>query len=214
MKSYPKIEYYNKGLFGSHCHAFDKKDGSNLRFEWNRKRGWYKFGTRNNMIDRSYPEFGSGIDIFINKYDDLERVFMDKYKKVESFVVFGEYLGEGSFAGQHTSSKKDVVMFDINQYKRGFIPPEEFIDNFGHLGIPKIIFIGKYTDDLIDDVRSNRYNLSEGVVVKGVLKSKKSDQIWSVKIKTKEWIKKVSDTFGRERIIEEFNGDKYLIDQI
>lgn len=213
MKSYPKIEYYNKGLFGSHCYSFDKIDGSNLRFEFNRKRGWYKFGTRNNMMDRSYLEFGSGIDIFIEKYnEDLLRIFTDKYKKVESFVVFGEYVGEGSFAGQHLPGKKDVILFDVNQYKRGFIPPDEFIRNFGHLDIPRIIYEGPYTTDLIEDVKSNIYNLNEGVVVKGTSKSKKSgESIWSVKIKTVEWIKKVENLFGMSKVIEELNGDKSII---
>ena len=141
MKSYPKIEYHNKGIFGQEVVAFDKLDGSNLRFEWSHKRGWYKFGTRLVMIDRSNEQFGQGIDIFLNKYgDELDKVFRTKYKKVESFVVFGEFLGENSFAGQHLESdEKDVTLFDVNQYKRGFINPTEFLKNFGHLDRPKII---------------------------------------------------------------------------
>ena len=102
MKSYPKIEYYNKGYFGDTVWVFDKLDGSNIRAEWNRKRGWYKFGTRNQMIDERDPNFGDAIPIFLDKYgDDLQKVFRKSYSNIESVVVFGEYLGENSFAGQH-----------------------------------------------------------------------------------------------------------------
>jgi hypothetical protein len=209
MKNYPKIEYYNKGPFGSECYAFDKLDGSNLRFEWNRKRGWYKFGTRNNMMDRSYPEFGKGIDIFLNKYEkDLENVFSKKYPKIENFVAFCEYLGEKSFSGQHVEfDKKDVVLFDINQYKRGFIPPKEFIDNFGHLHIPKVVYQGKYNMDFVSSVQKNMYNLLEGVIVKGI----EGKNIWMVKIKTNEWIKKVRLIYGEKKILEELNNDASLL---
>jgi hypothetical protein len=209
MKQYPKIEFYNKGIIGLECYAFDKLDGSNLRFEWGRKRGWYKFGTRNNMIDRSYPEFGNGIDLFLNKYgDDLHRVFVNKYSKVESFVVFCEYLGEKSFAGQHDINDiKDVVLFDVNQYKRGFIPPMEFIDNFGHLHIPKVIYQGRYGQDLINSVKLNQYKLSEGVIVKGI----EGKEIWMTKIKTNDWLERVRMVFGEKKLLEEVNGDKSIL---
>ena len=45
MKQYETIPYYGDYL-GPDIIAFDKIDGSNLRFEWSRKRGFYKFGTR------------------------------------------------------------------------------------------------------------------------------------------------------------------------
>lgn len=209
MKQYPKIEYYNKGIIGLDCYAFDKLDGSNLRFEWGRKRGWYKFGTRNNMIDKSYPEFGKGIDIFLNKYsEDLNNVFYQKYPKVENFVVFCEYLGPNSFSGQHSmKDSKDVILFDVNQYKRGFIPPKEFVDNFGHLHIPRVIYEGKYNQDFIDLVRSNFYNLSEGVVVKGI----EGKDVWMTKIKTTDWLIRVKNLFGYKKLLEEVNNDETIL---
>jgi RNA ligase len=215
MKAYPKIEYHNKGLFGQDCIAFDKLDGSNLRFEWGHKRGWYKFGTRTTMIDRSNQQFGKSIDIFLDKYgEDLDKIFRSKYKKVESFVVFGEFIGENSFAGQHVESdKKDVVIFDVNQYKKGFIDPYEFVSNFGHLDIPKIIYEGKYTTELINSIKNS--SLSEGVIVKGKQKTKKGgDDIWMVKIKTSLWLKKVKEKFGEKYLLEELNNDKSLLNDV
>ena len=213
MKTYDKIEYWNRQIFGKDCIAFDKIDGTNMRFEYSHKRGFYKFGTRSVMIDRSDDIFGSGIDIFLNKYaDDLNKVFRTKYRKVESFVVFAEFLGENSFAGQHLEGdKKDVIMFDINKYKRGIISPYEFLDNFGHLDIPKIIYKGKYTIDLVNNVKKNIYNLSEGVIVKGLVKTKSKEETWMVKIKTDSWIKRVKEKFGEKYLLEELNNDKSLL---
>lgn len=166
------------------------------------------------MIDRNSPVFGEGIDIFLNKYgDELDRIFRTKYKKIESFVVFGEFVGENSFAGQHVDTDdKDVIIFDINQYKKGIISPYEFIDNFGHLDIPNVIYRGEYTNDLIKDIRDNKYNLSEGVIVKGVQKTRKgANEIWMVKIKTNQWLQRVKDKFGEKYLLEELNNDKTLL---
>lgn len=209
MKSYPKIDHYNSNLSGLNCYAFDKIDGTNFRAEWGRKRGWYKFGTRNVMIDRSTPLYGNAIDIFIDKYgNDLDSIFRSEYKKIDSFVSFGEFFGKNSFAGRHVDDdKKDVVIFDINQFKRGFIPPNEFIDNFGHLDIPKLVYKGVYNQEFINKVKSNQFNLTEGVVCKGVNKTKSGDIVWMTKVKTMDWINKVKLLYGEKALIEEFNND-------
>lgn len=214
MKQYPKILHHNSGLIGHTCYGFDKIDGSSVRFEWSKKRGWYKFGSRMVMIDRNTPILGNSIDLFLNKYgEDLDRIFRSKYKSVESFVVFGEYFGEKSFAGQHVEEdEKDVILFDVSQYKRGFIPPHEFIDNFGQLHIPKLIHKGVYDENLIKSVRENTLNLEEGIVCKGVMKTKREGQIiWMSKIKTNEWLNKVKLLYGEKALLDEFNNDKKLM---
>jgi len=213
MERYNKIDYYNKIEFGRYCMAFDKIDGSNVRFQWNSKRGFYKFGTRNNLIDRNDEIFGPSIDIFLNKYsDDIERVFRNKYRSVDTFVVFGEFFGKNSFAGRHTNEAKDVVIFDIHQYKRGIISPYEFVEDFGHLHIPDVIYTGTYTMDFVQTIRDNKYNLKEGVIVKGILKTKnQKDEVWMVKVKTKEWLQKVKELHGERALLEELNGDGSLL---
>lgn len=214
MKQYPKIDHYNKGPFGQNCYAFYKLDGSNFRAEWSRKRGWYKYGTRNVMIDRNTPLFGESIDIFLNKYgQSLDDIFRQEYKKVHSFVIFGEFLGPNSFAGKHIDEDpKDIILFDVSQYKRGFLPPDEFVNVFGHLDIPKIVYKGVYDQELINNVRNNKFSLEEGVICKGVIKTKKDGiVVWSNKIKTNDWIRKVRLLYGEKAILEEFNNDKNLI---
>jgi hypothetical protein len=217
MKSYPRIQYFNQGLFGEDIYAFDKLDGSNIRAEWNPKRGWYKFGTRNTMIDERDLQFGEAITLFLNKYgDSLPKVFRTNksYKRIESFVVFAEYVGEQSFAGRHvTSDPKDIILFDVNQYKHGFVTPKNFVEDFGHLHIPDVIYKGPYTMDFVQTIRDNQHNLKEGVIVKGVLKTKnQKDEVWMVKVKTKEWLQKVKELHGERALLEELNGDKKLLE--
>ena len=161
------------------------------------------------MIDRNSQPFGDGIDIFLEKYgEDLNKIFRDRYRKVESFVVFGEYVGENSFAGQHMESeKKDVILFDVSAYKRGFVGPDEFLKNFGHLDIPRVIYQGKYNENLIRSVRENQYGLKEGVIVKGQI----GKEVWMSKIKTTEWLDKIREKFGEKFLMEELNNDKTLM---
>lgn len=213
MKSYPKIDYFNKGFFGETVWVFDKLDGSNLRFEWNRKRGWYKFGTRNVMITEKDPNFGESIPIFMDKYAvDLGKVFKKEYSNVESVVVFCEFVGENSFSGKHIiEDKKDVVLFDISLYKRGLVLPKDFIENFGHLHIPNLIYKGEYNNQLIRDIRDNIYGLKEGGVAKGVRKTKGDHIVWMTKIKTIEWLNKVKELYGEKALLEELNNDKTLL---
>lgn len=214
MKQYSSIPHYNQIPLGTECYAFYKHDGSNFRAEWGRKRGWYKYGTRNVMVDKNTPIFGEAIDTFLNKYgESLDSIFRTRYKKVDNFVIFGEFFGPNSFAGKHVDDDiKDIILFDVNQFKRGFLPPEEFIDNFGHLDIPKIVYKGEYNKSLISKVRNNELSLEEGVVCKGVANTKKEGKIvWMSKIKTKEWIEKVKIMYGEKALLEEFNNDRNLM---
>jgi hypothetical protein len=215
MKDYPKIDYYNKAIYGQNVIAFDKLDGSNIRCEYSRKRGWYKFGTRTEMIDKNHEIFGKSIPLFLEKYgDSLDKIFRDKYKKVENFVVFSEYVGPNSFAGWHDSNDiMDIILFDVNQYKKGFISPWEFLDNFSSVDIPKIIYEGKLTDTLIENVRNDVYGLKEGAIIKGLYKTKKDGEIaWRIKAKTIKWLKQVKERLGEKALMEELNNDKFLID--
>lgn len=59
MKQYPSINSSNGQSFKEFvADVFDKLDGSNLRFEWSKKQGWYKFGTRHRLFDNTDPVFG------------------------------------------------------------------------------------------------------------------------------------------------------------
>jgi hypothetical protein len=64
---------------------------------------------------------------------------------------------------------------------------------------------------LIEDVRNNIWKLKEGVVCKGTFKTKGSDQVWMVKIKSKEWLERVRNKLGEIALLEEVNGNRSLL---
>lgn len=210
MKQYDSIEYY-----GEHWDvpivAFDKLDGSNLRFEYSQKRGFYKFGTRRQMID-STSEYGFAIELFLNKYAEcLTKIFKSKeYRNILSFVCYAELIGTRSAFGQHEfeTDEFDVVLFDIDQYKKGMIPPREFINNFGHLGIPRVVYEGALDREFVNRVKRNEFDLSEGVICKGINKLDKGfNQFYYCKVKTADWFAKLKEK-DILKYQEEINGLK------
>jgi hypothetical protein len=217
MKTYPHLNHCTDRHIGSNVWAFDKKDGSNIRAEWSKKNGWYKFGTRKCIIDNTDENFGEAIDIFMNKYsDDLAKIFTDNknYRNSRKFTVFMEYFGPNSFAGQHVESDiKDVLLFDVVQFQKGFIAPKQFVKDFGDLGIPDIIYKGELTTEFIQDVKNNVYNLDEGVMCKGVRKTKGNDVVWMAKIKTKDWLDKLKEDFGEDALLEDINNDLNILNR-
>jgi hypothetical protein len=206
MKQYDSIEYFGDN-WGLPIVGFDKLDGSNLRFEFSQKRGFYKFGTRNMMIDESSQPFGFAIKLFKDKYEEsLSRIFKTKeYRNSLSFVCFAELLGSRSSFGQHDfeSDIFDITLFDINQYKKGFIPPKQFIKDFGDTGIPRIVYEGNLNKELVQRVKSNEFDLKEGIICKGVTQTKKgNDNLFYCKIKTDKWFEELRSKYPERYALE------------
>lgn len=207
MIEYPHIDYCN-GNFGNTVWGFNKLDGSNIRCEWSKKRGFYKFGTKKQIIDENHIEFGESVRIFMNKYNEkLSKIFKDnkEFRNIQNITVFSEYFGENSFAGYHDPTDiMDVVLFDVYLNKKGFVVPKNFIKIFENVGIPELIYHGNYNKSLIQDVKEGKYNIEEGLVIKGVKKQKGNDIVWMTKIKTQKWLDKVKNNLGEERLNEEY----------
>lgn len=214
MKEYPHIDFWDRGILGDRVYAFNKIDGSNIRVEWDRKAakkgnngGFVKFGTKTQIIDNTNEYFGEAVDIFLDKYcDDLNDVFTkEKYfRNIDRVTIFGEYYGPSSFAGFHDPDEtKDVVMFDICPYKKGFLPPKLFVEYFEHLDIPDVYYVGNYNRELVQRIKDST-ELNEGVVCKGVRKTKGNDIVWMTKIKTNQWMDRLKNKFGEERLAEEY----------
>ena len=51
-------------ILNQKVYSFYKYDGSNLRFEWQPKKGFCKFGSRTQMIDEKTEIFGKAIPLF------------------------------------------------------------------------------------------------------------------------------------------------------
>ena len=43
---------------------------------------------------------------------------------------------------------KDIVIFDVNIHKKGFIPPKDFVNIFKNLHIPQVVYQGKFTEQV------------------------------------------------------------------
>lgn len=192
MKTYPTI---NKNLRKDiYIYAFDKLDGNNIRAEWNKKKGFYKFGSRHQLIDENTAILGKSIQILKDKYEeDLSRIFVDK--KWKSVICFFEFHGPNSFAGRHADGDElTVTLFDANPYKEGIMMPTEFIETFKHVDTPKILFEGHITKEFIDKVKDSSLKgmTAEGVVCKGKNDTKARIPIM-FKIKSNAWMNKLME---------------------
>ena len=50
MLYYPKMPASEKAPFGERCIAFEKLDGTNLHYCWDKDFGWHAFGTRRDQF--------------------------------------------------------------------------------------------------------------------------------------------------------------------
>jgi hypothetical protein len=216
MKEYPTIEYWNHGIMNSPVIAFNKMDGSNIRCEWSKKRGFYKFGTRHNMIDKN-SDFWPAVILFLEKYDEpLNRLFRDHkdYRNIQSITTYSEYYGENSFAGMHKSDDiMQTILFDVWLHQKGWVEPRKFKDDFMKFGIPSVVYEGNLNHSFIQMVKNNEFdNLKEGVVAKGIQETKRVDKrVWMVKIKTNAWLDRLKNKFGEEALKEELNNDLTIL---
>lgn len=183
------------------CIAFRKYDGSNLRFEFSRKQGWHKFGTRKRLFDKTDPDFGSAIDIFMAQLAPaLEEILKGKkYRDARTAIAFCEFFGKGSFAGLHRDDPKELRLIDINIHKRGIVSPRDFVDEFGHLPFAaEVVYEGNLNESLIQDVRDGKIpepahpgDVPEGIVCKGG----SGHKLWMAKIKTDAYRQKLKETY-------------------
>ena len=191
MKHYPEIS--NRIQYGLHCYCFDKLDGSNIRAEWARKhKSFIRFGSRTQLLGNENPTLVKAIDLIKNKYgDSLGRIFTDS--RVENAVCFFEFFVPNSFAGNHVETDThDVVLFDVNLYKKGIIGPREFLKLCDSVHIPNLVHVGPVGKELESLVKSSRCPsvTFEGIVCKSVSTGKDRLPIM-FKIKSNAWFDKL-----------------------
>jgi hypothetical protein len=182
MLQYPSILGASKAPIGKQCIAFYKYDGSNLRWEWSPKKGWNKFGTRRQMFDASTPVYREAIPLFMDTLgDEIVRRTKQIVRNPERITAFTEFFGPLSFAGQHDETEqKELKLFDVFLFKKGFVPPKQFVDVYGDLPqAAEVIYQGNLNKQFILDVREGKYPVFEGVIAKG--------DDFMVKIKTKAY---------------------------
>lgn len=206
MLYYPKIPC-SRGCPGGRCVAFEKYDGTNLHWSWDRDFGWHGFGTRRDEFDLSFrgvdsfvqahPGLGECVDVFrATLADGLDRVLRDNgnYRRFTALRVFTEFCGPNSFAGLHKKDDpKRLVLFDVWAESFGMIGPDQFVTDFGHLPSAKVVYRGKFTGQFAEDVRRGKYAIAEGVICKG---GAGGPDLWMAKIKTYGYLEKLKAAFA------------------
>ena len=198
MKDYPSISSSVGTNFREihNCYVFNKIDGSSMRSEWSKKRGWYKHGKRKGLVDDSNEHLVVVPDLFMETMaTDLERVATNNHWK--QLVVFYEFWGVKSIAGLHyEDDPKFLTLFDATADKKGFLGPKEFRKRFeGHVETPKMIEIVNWTRGYVQRVRDGDVDCAfEGVVGKAGT----GHDIIRAKAKTQAWVNKVVEIHGQE----------------
>lgn len=203
MKEYPAISQSIGTTFRElpNAYVFDKLDGSNLRFEWSRKKGWYKFGTRTRLFDQSDWQFGRAIPLFQKILaEQLSKIFVAQ--RWDQCIIFAEHWGPSSFAGIHhapvTNKPLDpdelmrLDLIDVAPNKQGILGPAEFVRLFDDLPSAKLLGRFNWTRGFVERVWNGEI---EGVTLEGVVG--KTGHVMA-KAKTKVWIDKVKARYAPE----------------
>jgi len=189
MKEYPSIQ--REIVRSGPIYAFDKMDGSQIRAEWSKKNKFYKFGTRTQLIGVDDRIWGEGARLVLSKYEkDLHDIFIKE--RYQSAVCFFEFYGKNSFAGNHVEEEHDVTLFDIAPYKKGVLPPKEFIDMTKGVDRAKLLYYGNPNEPFAEAVRNRTL---EGMTFEGVVCKSNEMEGYGIplmfKIKSKDWIEKL-----------------------
>lgn len=203
MKSYHSIPLLNPKIdLGRKYYVFEKLDGSNMRAEWNPTKGFYKFGSRNILVDSSTPLGANAIPLMKAQEEAIGRVL--KAKKIESAVCFFEFLGPHSFAGSHDYTKDsgqfECILIDINVHKKGILPPSQYLEWFS--GIVKLPIL--FCEGLID--REDLEKLAS-ITFEGIVAKADPEKRWETppmfKFKNKSWIERVRSTISDPKILKD-----------
>jgi hypothetical protein len=210
MLHYPKIPS-TEGCPGGACIAFEKYDGTNLHWAWDRDFGWHAFGTRRDQFNlspegiRQFNEAHPGLEGCADLFQatlagGLEIVFREKeaYAECTEVKVFTEFFGPRSFAGMHKPDEpKQLVLFDVLAEPFGLLGPELFVLHYNHLPSARVVYRGKFTGQFTEDVRRGKFGVAEGVVVKGGgNRGPTGDDLWMAKIKTDAYLARLKKAFA------------------
>ena len=194
MKTYPSIPRIKKNLNPDKpLYTFAKIDGSNLRAEWQVKKGWTKFGTRTQLLDESNLIFGSAIPIFkFSLADPLEKIF---FKRWPSATVYFEFWGENSFAGSHDPKDiKKLTLFDVAPFKEGIMGPKDYQKYFGNLEIAPFLGIHTWDHIFLREVANSKLS---GMSFEGVVgKCGTRHNLEMYKVKSRAWREKVVERYS------------------
>lgn len=194
---YPKIPE-NSDKFHGKCIAFEKYDGTNLHWKWSWLSGWHAFGTRRTQFPlnklgmeefaKEHTELADAPYIFNDTLRDRLSMFFCQHGafNLHNVTLFTEFYGPNSFAGGHVEEEHELVIIDVMQDNK-LMDPEGFVALLQEFPIAQVVYEGKYSGRFAEDVRKGKYEVNEGVVVKGMV----DGEVFMTKIKTKDYLKRL-----------------------
>jgi len=196
MKQYPSIPKKPVGE-STVFWAFDKIDGSNIRAEWTKKKGFCKFGSRHRLLGTD-----QGV---LAKAEPLAKLQEDKFSfyfkkmRIDKATVFFEFHGPNSFAGNHLETDEhQLSLIDVDIAGNGLIDPKDFNEIFemAEFNTAKLLYIGPIDEVFVKQVRNGTLKgmTFEGVVCKA-RRNKRFEEATMFKIKNDAWITKVKSSF-------------------
>jgi hypothetical protein len=191
VKEYPTISPSKQ--YGVSVYGFDKLDGSNVRAEWDRKKGFWKFGKRHGLLDDSNPHLTLAESLIQDTYGSiLGKIFKDE--RWTEATAFFEFWGSQSFAGSHVEGDDfRVTLFDVSVLKKGFLEPRAFLKLFKDVPHAGLLFQGNFNHEVEQEIREGRLEgmTFEGVVCKGACVSPGRPLMF--KVKSQAWFDKLKD---------------------
>ena len=210
MKSYPSIitignHFIESGreppldLTAPNWIGFVKLDGSIIRAEWKRGKGFYKFGRKNGLLDDSNPWLQEAPELMERDYSFLQTVFTEfGWTRV---VAFFEFLGKHSFAGNHEKEKHGIHLIDISTYKKGLIDPKD-LAIMDAVGGAKPLHRGPVTPEVIRSIHESKMKgmSFEGVVFKRINRKGIREMF---KTKSSAWYERLREKCAGNKALEE-----------
>jgi len=186
MKEYPSISAVIQ--MGLPIYAFDKIDGSNIRAEWSRKRGFYKFGSRSRLLGTDQESLVKAEPLIRTQGEQVEALC--KKNRWDRIVLFYEFAGPNSSFGNHVKDDEHRVwLIDACPHKRDIIPPREFSELFSELNPSPLLYRGNCNNGFVQSVRDGTL---EGMGLEGVVcKAKGRRDIIMFKIKRDTWYERL-----------------------
>lgn len=172
MLAYPSIMSGTGANFREFdAYVFAKADGRNTRWEYTRKKGWHKAGTRDRRFDETDKEFGPAMVIFEQVYAKPLADIARK-KQWDRMTVFAEYWGAQSLGGVLVpGDEMHLSLFDVSIDDRTLLDPREFVKIFVD-SVPTVDYLGRHhwTRGFVERVYNGDVpGLSfEGAIGKGV----------------------------------------------
>jgi hypothetical protein len=200
--AYPKIPD-TTGFLPKQCMAFEKYDGTNIHWVLKTNNS-VQFGTRRDRFDankegwlafnKAHPGLEDLEHAWSKVSSDIKREVWNVFSWKEA-IVFTEYFGPSSFAGEHKPNEKHELKVIDLQVEGVMIDPKFIRERFYYLPQAKLLYEGKYSGQLVEDIRRGKYTKGEGAVLKGMHTVGNFATLHMAKVKTDQYMRSLQFKF-------------------